>query len=98
LFTSASSAETPAPVADALEPELAVAAALALLGAAEELLVEPLGGVVELLDEHAARSIAAATAMPPKAARATRGFRLLIPSMRPRINVLGVHRTLSPQI
>jgi hypothetical protein len=71
LLTSASSAETPAPVDDA--PELAVAAALALLGeAAGVLLVDVLGVVVELLDEHAASSTAATTARPPNAALAAR--------------------------
>ena len=71
-----------------------LAAALALLGElAGALLGEVLGAVVELLDEHAASSIAAPTAMAPKAARATRGFRLLIPFMRPRIYVLGVRQT-----
>src|ERR1700722_18813977 len=71
-----------APVAAA-----ALAAALALVAALAGALLELL---LEELDEHAASSSAAPTARTPNAARAARGFRLLILSMHPRIYIQGL--------
>ena len=96
LLTSARSAETPVPVDDELAGALAEAGALlagALLAGALPAGVLLAGAAVLLDDEHAASSTAAPTASPANAARAARGLRLLIPSMRPRIYVQGVHQT-----
>src|SRR3984885_1932975 len=90
---SASSAAMSALVVNAFEPG-------AVLGAAEvEAEVEVEEGVLELLDEQAARSSAAPTAVIPNATRNARGLGLsCLPSglkrfMRPRIYHTGFDRT-----
>src|SRR3984885_7962505 len=90
---SASSAAMSALVVNAFEPG-------AVLGAAEvEAEVEVEEGVLELLDEQAARSSAAPTAVIPNATRSARGLGLsCLPSglkrfMRPRIYHTGFDRT-----
>jgi hypothetical protein len=81
---SAVIAERSAPVVDALEAD-------AVLDAAEVDEEEVAGGVLELLDEHAASSSAAPTAAIPNATCSARGLGLsCLPSglkrfMRPRI-------------
>jgi hypothetical protein len=81
---SAVIAERSAPVVDALEAD-------AVLDAAEVDDEEVAGGVLELLDEHAASSSAAPTAAIPNATCSARGLGLsCLPSglkrfMRPRI-------------
>jgi hypothetical protein len=74
-----------------------LAAPLALVAVLAGVLLALLELLLEELDEHAASSSAAPTARTPNAARAARGFRLLILSMHPRIYIQGLPDRPAPQ-